>query len=318
MKALVIGAAGFVGDYLVSHLKNDLQWRVAASKLEDEEYQSENADVFDLDITNKENVIEILLLTKPDVVFHLAAQSSVALSWKNPNLAVDINIKGTINVLESIRELEQKPRILLIGSSEEYGYSAKDNCPINENAPIAPSNIYAVTKAAQNMLGKIYFNAYDMDIVMVRAFNHIGPKQSPMFVVSDFCKQVSEIELGLREPKIYVGNLSAKRDFTDVRDIVSAYGLLAQKGVKGETYNIGSGKAVSIQEILNTILSFSTKEIKVIVDEKKLRPVDLPIIEADVSKSKLNVGWTAKYEICTTILDVLRYWRMVVSREERK
>ena len=315
MKALVIGVAGFVGDYLVSHLKNDLQWQVAATKLKSEEYQSENVDVFELDITNKENITEILSSAKPDIVFHLAAQSSVALSWKNPNLTVDINIKGTINVLDSIRELELKPRILLIGSSEEYGYSAKDNCPIDENVPIAPSNIYAATKAVQNMLGNIYLNAYGMDIIMVRAFNHIGPKQSPIFVVSDFCKQVAEIEIGLREPKMYVGNLSAKRDFTDVRDVVRAYGLLVRKGIKGETYNVGSGKAVSIQEILDIILSFSTKKIEVIVDEKKLRPVDIPIIEADVLKSKCNIGWTAKYEIRTTILDVLQYWRTVVSKE---
>jgi len=134
------------------------------------------------------------------------------------------------------------------------------------------------------MIGNIYSSAYNMDIMMVRAFNHIGPKQAPLFVISDFCKQVAEIEKGLNEAIISVGNLSAKRDFTDVRDVVNAYGLLMKKGIKGEMYNVGSGEAIEIRAILDLILSFSNKEIEVEVNPNKLRPVDVPIIEADIQK----------------------------------
>lgn len=174
---------------------------------------------------------------------------------------------------------------------------------------VRPGNIYAATKACQNMIGNIYAKAYDMDIMMVRAFNHIGPTQAPMFVVADFCRQVAEIEKGLREPVMYVGNLSAERDFTDVRDVVRAYALLVQKGKAGETYNVGSGHAVSIQEILDLILSLSGSEIRVEVDSNKLRPVDVPIIEADTGKLKAATGWEQTIPLRQTIEETLDYWR---------
>ena len=159
------------------------------------------------------------------------------------------------------------------------------------------------------MFGRIYSEAYDMDIMMVRAFNHIGPNQMPLFVVADFCKQVAEIEKGLREPVMYVGNLSAKRDFTDVRDVVKAYGLLVQKGQRGETYNVGRGNALSIREILDKILALSTKSIEVKVDPEKLRPVDVPIIEPDVTKINAATGWAPEISLDTTLKETLEYWR---------
>ena len=176
---------------------------------------------------------------------------------------------------------------------------------------VRPGNIYAATKACQNMIGKIYADGYDLDIMMVRAFNHIGPNQAPMFVVADFCKQVAEIERGEKEPIIYTGNLSAKRDFTDVRDVVRAYGLLIQKGKKGETYNIGSGHAIAIQEILDNILEFSKTKIKSEVDSSKIRPVDVPIIEADTTKIRACTGWNPEISLDTTLLETLEYWRSI-------
>lgn len=309
MKALIIGGAGFVGNYLISHLKNDLKWDVFVTKMSHE--KSSNADVnsFDLDILDKDQIKDVLEKVKPDYIFHLAAQSSVALSWKNPALTIDVNVKGSVNVLDMVRELNYKPRILLIGSGEEYGHIKPDESPIVEDNVVRPGNIYAATKACQNMIGKIYADGYDMDIMMVRAFNHIGPNQAPMFVVADFCKQVADIECGNREPVIYTGNLSAKRDFTDVRDVVRAYALLIQKGQKGETYNIGSGKAIAIQEILDTILSFSTVDIKIEVDPEKLRPVDIPIIEADISKVRECIGWKPEILLESTLDETLNYWR---------
>lgn len=308
-KALIVGAAGFVGGYLARHLQEEYGMKVALTKLPHENLEIEGADAYNLDILDKDAIVALLFRVRPDYIFHLAAQSSVGLSWKNPGLTVDINIKGSINVMDAVRELYYKPKVLLIGSGEEYGHIKEGETPISEDNMIRPGNIYAATKVCQNMIGSIYAKAYDMDLMLVRAFNHIGPTQAPMFVVADFCKQVAEIEKGLRPPVMYVGNLSAERDFTDVRDVVRAYALLIQKGAAGETYNVGSGHAVSIREILDMIISLSDKEIKVEVDPNKLRPVDVPIIEADTTKLKQTTGWEQTITLKQTIDETLNYWR---------
>lgn len=194
------------------------------------------------------------------------------MAWKNPGLTIDINVKGSVNLMDAVRELFYKPRVLLIGSGEEYGHIREGETPIKEDNYLRPGNIYAATKVCQNMIASIYTQAYDMQLMMVRAFNHIGPCQSPIFVISDFCKQVAEIEAGKKEPVMYVGNLAAKRDFTDVRDVVRAYALLVQSGTAGETYNVGSGHAHEIREILDLIISLSPKEIRVEIDPNKIRP----------------------------------------------
>lgn len=309
MKALIIGAAGFVGSYLIQHLKDDLHWEVIATKLPQETITIEDIEIYNLDILKKDCILPLLQSIHPDMILHLAAQSSVGVSWKNPALTIDINIKGSIYVLDAIRGLDYKPRVLLIGSGEEYGHILPTETPIREETILRPGNIYAATKACQNMLGKIYADAYQMDIISVRAFNHIGPNQAPLFVVSDFCKQVAEIEVGQKEPVIYVGNLSAARDFTDVRDVVRAYGLLLQHGIAGETYNVGSGHAIKIENILNQILLQSKVTIQVEVDSTKLRPVDVPIIEADTTKLYQCTKWKPEISIDETISDVLDYWR---------
>lgn len=308
-KAMVIGAAGFVGGYLIKHLNDDCGYEVVATKLPSETLENLPAKVYNLDILDKESIVSLLFETRPDYIFHLAAQSSVSVAWNNPQLTIDVNIKGAVNVMDAVRELYYKPRIVVIGSGEEYGHIREGETPIKEDNRINPGNIYAATKACQNMIGSIYARAYDMEIVLVRAFNHIGPKQSPIFVVSDFCKQVAEIEAGLREPVMYVGNLSAKRDFTDVRDVVRAYGLLAKNGQKGSTYNVGRGHAYAIREILDKIISYSTVEIKVETDPAKIRPVDVPIIEADISRLVEATGWAPEIAIDDTIKEVLDYWR---------
>ena len=310
MKALIIGAAGFVGSYLIEHLSNTYDWEIHATKLESEILASNTAVIHNLDLMNASEINALLQKTKPDYIFHLAAQSSVALSWKNPSLTVDINIKGTLNLLDSIRSIsDYNPKILLIGSGEEYGYILPDETPVHEDVPVRPGNIYAATKACQNMLGSIYSRAYQMNLIMVRAFNHIGPNQAPLFVASDFCKQVAEIEKGLKEPVLHVGNLSALRDFTDVRDVVRAYGLLIQYGKSGETYNIGSGHAIPIQSLLDMILSLSTTKIKVELDSSRLRPSDIPVIEADIKKLQDTIQWKPEIELKQTLLETLNYWR---------
>jgi GDP-4-dehydro-6-deoxy-D-mannose reductase len=201
----------------------------------------------------------------------------------------------------------------LIGSGEEYGKVSEEENPISEQNKTNPANIYAASKACQNMLGKIYADAYDLDIIMVRAFNHIGPGQNESFVVSDFCKQVAEIEAGKVKPVIYVGNLSAKRDFTDVRDIARAYRLLSEKGIKGEIYNIGSGKAVEVKKILELITNSSTAKIEVEIDKNKYRPVDVPVIEANIEKINTCTNWKPEIDINTTIIDTLQHWRNIIK-----
>lgn len=313
MKALIIGGAGFVGSYLIDYLQNELGWSVSVTKTSGKEFKKSNVDIYELDILNKHDISELLNKVKPDYIFHLAAQSSVSISWKDPALTIDVNIKGAVNLLDAIRELDYKPRTLLIGSGEEYGHVKEEEVPIKENNATRPGNIYAATKVAQNLISKIYSDAYGMDVIMVRAFNHIGPNQKHIFVVADFCKQVAEIEKGLKEPIIKVGNLSAKRDFTDVRDVVRAYGLLIQKGKSGETYNVGSGKAIAIEDILSMILSMSTSEISVEIDKSKLRPVDVPIIEADIRKLVDATGWNRRIKLEETIADTLNYWRSKIE-----
>lgn len=195
-KALIIGAAGFVGGYFTGYLKENRGMEVHVTKLPVEELRGVGDKVYNLNILKKEDVISLLFEVRPDYIFHLAAQSSVGIAWKNPTLTIDINIKGSVNVMDAVRELYYKPRILLIGSGEEYGYIQEGEIPIREENRLRPGNIYAATKACQNMIGSIYAQAYDMEIMMVRAFNHIGPEQSPTFVVSDFCRQVLKLKRG--------------------------------------------------------------------------------------------------------------------------
>ena len=308
-KALIIGAAGFVGNYLIDHIQKNCIWSIVVTKMPQEKIEKTGIEIRDLNILEPERIKELLEDVRPDYIFHLAAQSSVGLSWKNPGLTVDVNIKGSLNVLDAIRDLDYQPRVLLIGSGEEYGYVKPGEVPIPEDNVLRPGNVYAATKACQNMLGKIYSQAYGMDVMMVRAFNHVGPSQAPLFVVADFCKQAAEIEKGLREPVIHVGNLSARRDFSDVRDVVRAYTLLMEHGAAGETYNVGSGKAIAIREILDIILAQAKVPIEVQVDQARLRPVDVPVNEADVSKLEACTGWKREIPLEQTIGETLEYWR---------
>ncbi len=307
MKALIIGGGGFAGGYLINEL-SDNGYDVFATCLEGENIEGDCSE-YALDITRKDDISVILNDVQPDLIFHLAAQSSVAVSWKDPQLTAEINVIGAINVLEAVREYGGKNRLIVIGSGEEYGYIRENACPLKETEPLHPGNIYAATKVCQEMTAEIYARAYKMDIVMVRAFNHSGPGQDSTFVISDFCRQIAEIEKGGRPPVIRVGNLSAMRDFTDVRDIARGYRLLAEKGVSGQIYNIGRGRAVSIQYILDTALSLSNADISVEKDPERLRASDIPIIEPDISKITADTGWTAEISVGQTIGDTLNYWR---------
>lgn len=314
MKALIVGAGGFVGKYLIDELlaQND---QVTATKLPHEQIDSP-CNIRDLNLLDTSAVSAVLQEEKPDCIFHLAAQSSVALSWEKPQLTANINIIGTINLLEAVRNICPGACVLLVGSSEEIGI-INQPIPISEEITPHPANIYAVTKATQNMLGNLYAHAYGLNIISVRAFNHIGPGQSSQFVISDFCRQVAEIEAGCREPVLKVGNLEAKRDFTDVRDIVHAYALLVRHGRSGETYHVGSGQAYSIGELLNLILEKSHADITVETDPHKFRPIDVPFICADITKLKQITGFSPAYPIKQSLTDILSFWRNEVQSTRR-
>ena len=308
-KALIIGGAGFVGSYLAKQIEYENKFIPVVTKLPNESLDLGNIEVLNLNILNIEEIKRLLNQIRPMAIFHLAAQSSVALSWENPGLTVDINIKGSLNLLDAIRSLDYKPRILMIGSGEEYGFVLPESVPIKEDTALHPGNIYAATKSTQNMISYIYFKGYDMDIMSVRAFNHIGPGQLENFVISNFCKQVSDIEKGKQEPKIVTGNIEARREFTDVRDVVRAYTALIDRGTAGETYNVGTGDARKISEFLNIIISKSKVNVDTAVDVKRLRPADVPIIEADISKINKETGWKPQISIEQSIEDILEYWR---------
>ena len=311
--ALITGGAGFVGSYLIDEL-TDNQIEVSITKLKGEPFDNIKVRaVYNLDITNPVQIEDVLNASTPDYIFHLAAQSSVAKSWSEPAETMSINAIGTINLLEAVRKIDKKVRILLVGSGEEYGFVKPDEVPVSETNLLRPGNIYAASKAVQGMIGQIYSRAYGMEIIMVRAFNHIGPGQSPMFVVADFAKQIAEIEKGLAEPVMRVGNLEAKRDFTDVRDVVRGYRLLIEQGKTGEYYNIGSGKSVAIRDMLNELLSMSDVKIELHQAQDKVRPLDAPVIEADIQKIVIDIGWKQEISMKLSLIDTLQCWRRIIN-----
>jgi GDP-4-dehydro-6-deoxy-D-mannose reductase len=248
----------------------------------------------------------------PDYIFHLAALVFVPASWLAPQETFVTNVIGTINLFEAIRKENIDPKIQVAGSSEEYGLVYENELPITEENPLRPLNPYAVSKVAQDHLSHQYNKNYGMKIVVTRAFNHIGPKMGASFVTSNFAKQIAEIENNHKKPVIYVGNLAAKRDFTDVRDIVKAYYLSLQKCDFGEAYNICSEKTCSIQSILDMLLGMSKTKIEVKPDLSRLRANDVQVLLGDCSKFKKKTGWEPTIPINKTLSDLLNYWRDTV------
>lgn len=308
-KALIIGGGGFVGRHLADCLLETEDYAVTSTALPGEIRQQSGVETVALDICDSEQVCGLLHARQPDCVFHLAAQSSVALAWQEPGLTVDVNIKGGLNLLEALRSMEMPPRTLLVGSSEEYGMIRPEEALVTEANALRPANIYAATKVCQGMIGKIYADAYRLPVIMVRAFNHIGPGQSETFVIPSFCRQVADIEAGRVEPILRVGNLSARRDFTDVRDVVRAYTALIERGHNGEFYNVGSGETTSIQAVLDVLLEHARVPIKVQVDSSRYRPVETPEIRADINKIRTDTGWSPRYALKSVVLEVLNEWR---------
>ena len=313
-RVLVTGVTGFAGSHLVDYMltRNDCEifgiqrWR---SRTENIEHFADKITILECDLRDATSTRDTMERVRPDWIFHLAAQSFVPTSWIAPTESLTTNILGQVNVFEAVRKIGLQCRIQLACSSEEYGMVFPNEVPIKETNPLRPLSPYAVSKVTQDMLGYQYWMSFQVDSVRTRGFNHEGPRRGPVFVASDFAKQIADIEKGRKKPVLHVGNLEAKRDFTDVRDMVKAYWLALEKCEPGEVYNICSGTAWSIQKVLDHLLSLTKTKIEVKQDPARLRPSDVPILLGDNSKFVKATGWKPVIPFEKTLADMLEYWR---------
>ena len=313
-RVLVTGVTGFAGSHLVDYMaeRGDAEiwgiqrWR---SRTENIEHLRGSMKLVECDLRDAESTRDTIEQIKPDWIFHLAAQSFVPTSWKAPTESLTTNVLGQLHLFEACRRLGLKPRIQVACSSEEYGMVHEDELPIRETNPLRPLSPYAVSKVAQDMLGYQGWMSWKIDCVRTRGFNHEGPRRGPVFVASDFAKQIADIERGLKPPVIHVGNLEARRDFTDVRDMVRAYWLALEKCEGGEVYNICSGKAWRIRDVLDLLLGMTKQKIEVREDPARLRPSDVPVLLGDHSKFTDRTGWKPSIPFEQTLKDMLEFWR---------
>lgn len=316
-KILVTGASGFAGSYLVDYLVENKKEDFFGTYYSDKgtknlEKNKNRINLTKVDLTNESQTQQLIEKIKPDEIYHLAAFASSVDSFSSPVKTVINNISSQINILEALKNNNLiNTKILIISSAEVYGGVKPEDLPINENTPFNPTNPYAVSKLAQDFLGKQYFMADNLKVIIARPFNHIGPRQTPDFVVSSFAKKIVEIEKRKKEPVLPVGNLEAKRDFTDVRDVVKAYVLLMDKGIPGDAYNIGSGVPYKISDILDKLLSYSNAKVIIQSDKSLFRPIDNPELVCDASKLKNLTGWKPEIKIEKTLKDTLDYWRNI-------
>ncbi len=313
MKVLVTGVGGFVGTHLARHLLEQPDITVIGTTYLPADEQIDlvqaGARLHRVDLTDAEAVHRLLDNERPNQIYHLAAQSFVPESFENPWETLRNNIQSQLNILHSMVKLDLDARILVVSSGEIYGPVSPDDLPIDEEQPLRPTSPYSVSKVAQDMLGLQYFLSHNVAAIRVRPFNQIGPGQSKRFVVPAFASQIAAIEAGLQEPILYVGNLEARRDFTDVRDMVRAYRLVMALGEPGEVYNIGTGRAYSIREIVDILLLHTDAPIVVQTDPARMRPVEIPIIVCNPAKVKAATGWEPVYSFEQTVVDVLDDWR---------
>lgn len=309
MKILVTGAGGFVGRHLLETLIPKGH-KVTAIGVHNSAFLYDmDVAVHVVDITDYDVLLETMQMVSPDVVIHLAAISNVPISWSNPALAAEVNILGSVNVLNALHATSPEGKFIFIGSSDEYGLSAKTGVPLTEDMPCQPQNPYSISKHCAEQMVLQLGRKYGMNVICTRSFNHFGPGQAKGFVVSDFASQVAAIEQGKQEPVISVGDLSAARDFTFVSDIVNAYVIMAETDMLSGIYNICSGKPKKIQEILDDMLSLAKVKIETVVDEAKFRPAEVPFFVGCADKLTQATGWQPVADYKQGLLEVLDYWR---------
>lgn len=311
-KAFITGLTGFAGKHLAKHLVEN-GFDVSGTYLFEESLndfkEKDNYKLHQLDLNNSEKTFSLIESEKPDYIFHLAAISSPRQSFVDPMSTFITNIAGELNILESVRKLDLVgAKILIISSAEVYGHVDPKDLPMDEETSFMPTNPYAVSKITQDYLALMYKLTHKLNIVRVRPFNHVGPGQAPTFAISAFAKKIVEVEKG-RESIVKIGNLTSKRDFTDVRDMVKAYLLALEKGENGQVYNLGSGKSYLMFDILNMMIKMSKVEIKTEEDPALMSPSDDPELLCDPAKFMNLTGWKAEIPIEKTLSDTLDYWR---------
>lgn len=320
-RLLITGFSGFVGSYLVAACHSRYpEAQLFGLCLHSTDFSGSQAappiTPLEADILDRRRVRQAVAQARPDLVFHLAAQPSVAASWDDPVQTLQINAGGAVHLFEALLAEELAPRIILVGSGEQYGLVLPEENPINEECPARPANPYAVSKIAQDFYGYQYFAVFGLPILRVRPFNHFGPGQTESFVVASFARQIALIEAGKAVPVLTVGNLQAQRDFLPVEDVVSAYLAIAEHGQPGMAYNVGSGCVRSIEDILNQVLALARIPITVRIDPARLRPADVPLLIADTSRLRAHTGWQPTVDFTQALSRTLDYWRAKVGTGE--
>lgn len=299
--ALITGSQGFVGYYLRRELEEN-GYTVAGLDVQ------AGDNTIQVDLLDYEQVLQAVLTVKPDIVIHLAGQANVGASWKIPQKTVQINVVGTVNLMEAVRAYDPKVRMVLVGSSDQYGNLGAAGADVSETLQTHPQTPYAVSKKAQEEMAQVYVRAYGMNICMTRSFNHGGAGQREGFMIPDFAAGIVRVENGLQQ-EVRVGNLSAKRDFTHVKDIARAYRLIAEKGMSGQVYNVGSGQTSSAQEILDKLCSMAKCPVSVVTDPARMRPSDTPVICCNHERLTKDTGWEPVYAVDDILRDTLNYYR---------
>jgi GDP-4-dehydro-6-deoxy-D-mannose reductase len=319
LKVLITGITGFAGSHLAEYILDHhpgvqiygiRRWR---SRTENIEHLLDKLTILECNLVDASSVKALIADVRPDKIFHLAAQSFVPSSWNAPAESLTTNILSQLNIFEALRESKLLDCWVQIAcSSEEYGMVYPNEIPILETNPLRPLSPYAVSKVGQDYLAYQYFMSYGIKAVRTRGFNHTGPRRGEVFVCSNFSKQAVEIEKKKRPPVIYVGNLEAKRDFTDVRDMVRAYWLSTEKCQPGEVYNICSGNAIAISDLLNMVISNAKMKIEIKEDPARLRPSDVPLLLGDYTKFHQATGWKPEIPFSKTLSDIMNYWREMI------
>lgn len=312
-KALITGVTGFAGSHLTELLLKEgvdvygiQRWR---SKTENIRHLQDKIKIEEADLLDAHSLYTVIDKIKPDYIFHLAAQSFVQSSWASPTQTLEVNIIGSAHLFEAVRKTGLPITIQIACSSEEYGKVLPNEVPIKETNPLRPLSPYAVSKLAMDYLGYQYFQSYGLRIIRTRGFNHTGPRRGDVFAESSFAKQIAEIEKGSREPIVHVGNLEAQRDYTDVRDMVRAYYIAVQKCEPGEVYNIATGSAWKIKDVLDLLISMAKVKVEIKPDPARMRPSDVEILIGDNTKFVKQTGWKAEIPFEKTMEDLLNYWR---------
>jgi GDP-4-dehydro-6-deoxy-D-mannose reductase len=314
VRILITGASGFVGGHLVELLRAErpdakLYGLVKPHGAARDE-EPEGLRVLEADLDDPGAVAVAVSAALPDWVIHLAGQSSVQHSWNDPGSTLRTNVLGLVHLLDAVRALELSPRVLVVGSADEYGLVESRDLPLGEERPVRPRSPYAVSKAAQSLLARQYASGPGaLAVVCTRTFPHTGPRRGEGFAESSFARQLAEIEAGRRAAVLHVGNLQAVRDFCDVRDVVRAYVALLERGASGEVYNVCSGGGIRLGDLLQRLVQLSGLSVEVRVDPDRLRPLDIPVLIGDPGKLQRATGWSPRYPLERTLGDLLQYWR---------